>query len=70
MSRRFIALAFLTVGCVFAAQAQEPMPSVRQVMSENKEKIKNQIETINYKRKRMVEANMELDSEQAETFWP
>ncbi|WP_409303026.1 transcriptional regulator [Pseudomonas sp. KCJK8993] len=70
MSRRFIALAFLTVGCVFVAQAQEPMPSVQQVMSENKEKIKNQIETINYNRKRMVEANMELDSEQAETFWP
>ncbi|AIS12963.1 transcriptional regulator [Pseudomonas chlororaphis] len=70
MSWRLIGIAFFTVGCVFAAQAQEPMPSVQQVMSENKEKIKNQIETINYNRKRMVQTNMELDSEQAETFWP
>ena len=47
-----------------------PSPSVEQVMNEHKEKIRNQLETINYKRKRMVEANMALDGTEAETFWP
>ncbi|AZC24742.1 transcriptional regulator [Pseudomonas sessilinigenes] len=70
MSRRLLCTALFTAGLCFAAQAQEPLPSVQEVMSENKEKIKNQIEALNYKRKRMVEANMELDSEQAEAFWP
>ncbi|MCU7646474.1 transcriptional regulator [Pseudomonas piscis] len=70
MSRCLFCAAFFTAGLCFAAQAQEPLPSVQEVMSEHKEKIKNQIESINYNRKRMVEANMGLDSEQAETFWP
>ncbi|MFK3789158.1 MULTISPECIES: transcriptional regulator [Pseudomonas] len=80
MSRRLFCVAVLAAGCAFAAQAQEvqtqeaqaqePLPSVEQVMSDHKEKINNQIETINYKRKRVVEANMGLDSGQAETFWP
>ncbi len=70
MPKHLLCVALLAVGCAFAAQAEEPLPSVHQVMSENKEKINNQIETINYKRKRVVESNMGLDSEQAETFWP
>lgn len=70
MSRRLFCAALFTASMCFTVQAQEPLPSVQEVMSENKEKIKNQIESLNYKRKRMVEANMGLDSEQAETFWP
>ncbi|MFJ4192473.1 transcriptional regulator [Pseudomonas sp. NPDC089534] len=70
MSRHLIFAALFAVGCAYAAPAQEPLPSVHQVMSENKEKINNQIETLNYKRKRMVEANMALDGAQAEAFWP
>ncbi|WDH44616.1 hypothetical protein PUP66_15940 [Pseudomonas chlororaphis] len=56
MSRHLFCVAFFVAGCAFAAQAQEPLPSVQQVMSDHKEKINNQIETINYKRKRVVEA--------------
>ncbi|WP_085654153.1 MULTISPECIES: transcriptional regulator [unclassified Pseudomonas] len=70
MSRHLIFAALFVVGCAHAAPAQEPLPSVHQVMSENKEKINNQLETQNYKRKRMVESNMALDGAQAETFWP
>lgn len=70
MPKHLICVALLAVGCAFAAQAEEPLPSVEQVMSDHKEKINNQIETINYNRKRVVGANMGLDSQQAETFWP
>ena len=70
MSRHLLCVAFFVAGCAFAGQAQEPLPSVQQVMSDHKEKINNQIETINYKRKRVVEANMGLDGAQAEVFWP
>lgn len=70
MSRRLLCAALFAAGFGLAAHAEEPLPSVEQVMSEHKEKINNQIETINYNRKRVVGANMGLDSQQAETFWP
>lgn len=70
MSRRLLCAALFAAGFGLAAHAEEPLPSVEQVMSDHKEKISNQIETINYKRKRVVGANMGLDSQQAETFWP
>lgn len=70
MSRRLLFVATLVATLSLAAHADEPLPSVEQVMNEHKEKIRNQLETINYKRKRMVEANMALDGTEAETFWP
>ncbi|MGU1661887.1 hypothetical protein ACSEU0_26110 [Pseudomonas aeruginosa] len=70
MSRRLLFVATLVATLSLAARADEPLPSVEQVMNEHKEKIRNQLETINYKRKRMVEANMALDGTEAETFWP
>ncbi|HHW1973284.1 TPA: transcriptional regulator [Pseudomonas aeruginosa] len=70
MSRRLLFVATLVATLSLAAHADEPLPSVEQVMNEHKEKIRNQLETINYKRKRMVEANMALYGTEAETFWP
>lgn len=35
MSRHLFCVAFFVAGCAFAAQAQEPLPSVQQVMSDH-----------------------------------
>ncbi|MCY1396138.1 hypothetical protein D3C76_563920 [compost metagenome] len=51
-----------------ATAAEEP--STKQVMSENKSAIQNTLADIDYKRKRIVEANMELAPKEAEAFWP
>ncbi|WP_047286485.1 hypothetical protein [Pseudomonas protegens] len=70
MFKQLFCAAVIAASGVFVAQAQDPLPSAQQVMSDHKEKINNQIEAINYKRKRVVESNMGLESQQAEAFWP
>lgn len=53
-----------------SATADEQAPSSSQVMSEHKQAIDNRIADIDYKRKRIVEANMSLDPAETEKFWP
>lgn len=69
MSRRllFVATLVATLSC----RSCRRTPAIGRAGDERAQgKIRNQLETINYKRKRMVEANMALDGTEAETFWP
>ncbi|MGC5698849.1 transcriptional regulator [Pseudomonas sp. NFXW11] len=70
MSNSPIFVVLLFFGIFFSVNAQESPPSAQVVMSENKEKIKNHLEALNYNRKLMVAENMQLDDQKAESFWP
>lgn len=48
----------------------DDQPSTQQLMSEHKAEIDNHLANIDYKRKSIVEANMNLSSEEANAFWP
>ncbi|QJP07171.1 transcriptional regulator [Pseudomonas multiresinivorans] len=48
----------------------EDTPSSSQVMEQHKQAINNRIADIDYKRKRIVEANMKLTPQETEKFWP
>ena len=52
------------------AGADDQAPSPDQVMSEHKAEIDNRLADIDYKRKRIVEANMNLTGKEGEAFWP
>ena len=52
------------------AGADDQVPSPDQVMSEHKAEIDNRLADIDYKRKRIVEANMNLTGKEGEAFWP
>ena len=52
------------------AGAVDQVPSPDQVMSEHKAEIDNRLADIDYKRKRIVEANMNLTGKEGEAFWP
>lgn len=54
----------------FAAHADDQAPSSSQVMSDHKQAIDNRLADIDYKRKRIVEANMKLTPQETEKFWP
>lgn len=65
------ALALCAVlGLPFAAHADDQAPSSNQVMSDHKQAIDNRLADIDYKRKRIVEANMSLTPQETEKFWP
>ena len=68
------ALAFcaaLSTGFVLPLAAHaEDTPSSSQVMEQHKQAINNRIADIDYKRKRIVEANMKLTPQETEKFWP
>ena len=66
--RPTIALAALLSLPLFAVA--DDQPSTQQVMSEHKAEIDNHLANIDYKRKRIVEANMNLTSDEANAFWP
>ncbi|MCY1263638.1 hypothetical protein D3C76_662260 [compost metagenome] len=64
------ALAFCALlGLPLAASAADPQPSTSQVMSEHKQEIQNTLADIDYKRRRIVEANMGLAAGESEAFW-
>ncbi|AGI26606.1 transcriptional regulator [Pseudomonas sp. MT3] len=65
------ALALCAVlGLPLTATAADPAPNSNAVMSEHKQAIDNRLADIDYKRKRIVEANMSLDAKETEKFWP
>ena len=68
------ALAFcaaLSTGFVLPVAAHaEDAPNSKQVMEQHKQAINNRIADIDYKRKRIVEANMKLTPQETEKFWP
>lgn len=66
--RPTIALTALLSLPLFAVA--DDQPSTQQVMSEHKAEIDNHLANIDYKRKRIVEANMKLTSDEANVFWP
>lgn len=69
MLKRFpLALLVLASLPLFAAESDEP--TTRQVMQENKSVIQNWIADIDYRRKQIVEANMDLTAQEGEVFWP
>ncbi|MBB3103399.1 transcriptional regulator [Azomonas macrocytogenes] len=69
MSKRslFALLAFASLP-LFAVADDEP--TTKQVMQENKSAIQNRIADIDYRRKQIVEANMNLSAQEGEAFWP
>ncbi|MED5609802.1 MULTISPECIES: transcriptional regulator [Pseudomonas] len=60
--------ALLALPLLAVADDQAPNPD--QVMSEHKAEIDNRLADIDYKRKRIVEANMNLTDKEGEAFWP
>ncbi|KAF1052236.1 MAG: hypothetical protein GAK43_02025 [Stenotrophomonas maltophilia] len=66
--------AFLCLTALLAAaptlQADERAPSADQVLSEHHQQIEQQLADIDYKRERVVEANMKLSDSEAGAFWP
>lgn len=64
------ALAFCAVLALPLAAHADDTPSSSQVMAQHKEAINNRLADIDYKRKRIVEANMKLNPQEGEKFWP
>lgn len=63
--------AILSTGFVLPLAAHaEDAPNSKQVMEQHKQAINNRIADIDYKRKRIVEANMKLTPQETEKFWP
>ncbi|UVE18030.1 transcriptional regulator [Pseudomonas sp. LS44] len=58
-------LAFVSLPLLAAEQ-----PSTKQVMKDHKAAIQNQIADIDYKRKQITEAGMQLNGAEGEKFWP
>ncbi|MDF3932577.1 transcriptional regulator [Pseudomonas citronellolis] len=52
------------------AVADDQTPTSQQAMSDHKAAIDNRLADIDYKRKRIVEANMGLTPQEGEAFWP
>lgn len=69
MFRCLFFVVILVVIFFFVVYVDEFLLLVEQVMNEYKEKIRNQLEIINYKCKWMVEVNMVLDGIEVEMFW-
>ncbi|WP_411958841.1 transcriptional regulator [Pseudomonas sp. s4] len=54
---------------LMAAESSSP-PSGKEVMKQHQAQIQNRLADVDYNRKRVVELNMALESEEAERFWP
>lgn len=64
------ALAFCAVLALPLAVHADDTPSSSEVLAQHKQAINNRLADIDYKRKRIVEANMKLDPQEGEKFWP
>ena len=64
------ALALCAALALPLAAHADDTPSSSQVMEQHKQAINNRIADIDYKRKRLVEANMKLTPQEGEKFWP
>ncbi|MCY1283162.1 hypothetical protein D9M68_328260 [compost metagenome] len=61
-------LAFVSLPLLAAESAE--VPTTQQVMKDHKAAIQNQIADIDYKRKQILAAGMQLDGPEGERFWP
>lgn len=67
--RPTLALLALVSLPLMAAQ-NDPQPSSKELMKEHQAQIQNDLADVDYKRKRIVEANMNLTDQEGEKFWP
>ncbi|HHZ9588766.1 TPA: transcriptional regulator [Pseudomonas aeruginosa] len=67
--RPTLALLALISLPLMAAQ-NDPQPSSKELMKEHQAQIQNDLADVDYKRKRIVEANMNLTDQEGEKFWP
>ncbi|ELF6209509.1 transcriptional regulator [Pseudomonas putida] len=63
----FALLVFVSLPLV---AAERELPTAKEVMKKHQAEIQNDLGNVDYNRKRVVEANMELEGEENELFWP
>ncbi|WP_374439484.1 transcriptional regulator [Pseudomonas panipatensis] len=68
--RSTLALCALLATPLLASADDQTNASGQDVLKEHKAEIQNRLADIDYKRKRIVEANMGLSDKEGEAFWP